>query len=83
MMTEAQVAELTTRIRRQSGVELAALHEQWREQAHLSGESAMDEEGRIRSQALSVVHRELAALWRDDEMETRQAVQQESEANDQ
>lgn len=73
---------LVDRIRLQSGVELALLHEQWREAAHVSGESAMDDEGRIRSQALAVVHRDLAALWRDDAQAVRQAVQKESEAND-
>ncbi len=70
--------ELIERIRIQSGAELAMLHELWREEAHVGCENAMDNEQRLRAQATANIHKDLAAIWRDDARVQREAQEQEA-----
>jgi len=62
------------RVREICGPALALLHEAWRTEALIAFESATSDEERIRCQTLSVMHRDLAAKWRDDEATARETV---------
>ncbi len=62
------------RVREMAGPTLSVLHEHWRVEALKSLENADTEELRFKFQTIAVVHRDLAAQWRDDLSHTRDAV---------
>ena len=74
-------AELVTRLVSRCGPELVAWAEKMRQKAHVDGEYAADNEQRMRSQAVSVVFREMAILFRGQTMqEADSAIQRDSSA---
>ena len=62
------------RVRDMCGPALARLHEAWRIEALVLLENAKTDEDRLIGQNSAVMHRDLAAQWRDDEATTREKV---------
>jgi hypothetical protein len=62
------------RVRDIAGPALAMQHEQWRGEALQSFENAKTDEDRLRCQVAAVMHRDLAALWRDDGRDLRNTI---------
>ena len=74
MRLEFDSAKEFLRVRDICGPALARLHEAWRIEALVLLENAKTDEDRLIGQNSAVIHRDLAAQWRDDEATTRETV---------
>ena len=75
-----KLATIEANIRVRCGNDLAILHEVYRDRARLDFEGAQNDEQRIRAQALSIVHRDMAAMWRGDHERAIRVALQEANA---
>jgi hypothetical protein len=62
------------RVRALVGPALAQLHERWRGEALAEFEDAETDELRLKCQVRAKLHRDMAALWRDDQKQVRDEV---------
>lgn len=70
------------RVRDLAGPALAQLHEKWRWEALAEFEEAKTDELRLKCQVRAREHRDMAALWRDDEKQVRDEVLSIDSANE-
>ena len=66
MLAREDFEKLVDRLASRCGQDLIVFAEEMRSQAHVDGEDAQDDEGRVRAQAVAVVYREMAKTFRNE-----------------
>ena len=74
MRLEVDASKEFLSVREICGPALARLHEGWRMEVLIELENADTDEKRLVLQSIAVMHRDLAARWRDDEATVREKV---------